>query len=144
MAEEGSEPSQIDWTPEAGERLERLISLAGGPTAAGRIAGKSDEALARYKRGDARWDCWAVARLCRATGYSLDWLVHGHEGIDRSAISALAVEEAADFVIRAAREFPELEPREIARSIVRRARDLEEVGTNLTPDQEMGDKHTSR
>lgn len=41
------------------------------------------------------------------------------------SLSEASVEAAAEFLLRSARAFPELEPDEIARSIVRRARDLD-------------------
>lgn len=41
------------------------------------------------------------------------------------SVSEASVAAAAEFLLRAARAFPELEPDEIARSIVRRARDLD-------------------
>jgi hypothetical protein len=139
MTDKRDESNSIDWTPEAGERLEKLISLAGGPKAGAKIAGRSDEALSRYRRGEARWDLWAVARLCLATGHHLDWLAFGND-TPEGQVSVDAVEEAAEFVLRAAREFPELQPDEVARSIARRARDLAGTGINLTEDPRVGDK----
>jgi len=134
----------VDWTPEAGERLEKLIASLGGATAAAKISGRSDEALSRYVRGGSRWDCWAVARLCWAGGRSLDWLVFGPTAVDAHRISERSVEDAAEFVIRAAREFPGLDPAEIARSIVRRARDLDESESGLTEEPTVGEQYTPR
>lgn len=145
MAESGNEQGrQVDWTPEAGERLDKLINLVGGATAAARIAGKSDETLNRYRKGESRWELWAVARLCKATGKSLDWLIFGQLGVGTAQLSEAAVEKSAEYILRAAREFPDLKPEDIARSIVRRARDLDDDESALTDDQSVGAKYTPR
>lgn len=135
----------VDWTPEAGERLDWIIARVGGLAAAARIAGKSDDALMRWRRGESRWDCWCIARLCAAAGRSIDWLVHG--GGAAAAAGRLhqdAVMDAATFVLRAAKSFPTLAPEEIARSILQRARILDGAEEDLTDQPAIGDQYTSR
>ena len=137
--------AQIGWTPEAGERLDKLFVRVGGLSAAARIAGKSDDALMRWRRGDARWDCWSIARLCAVAGRSLDWVVFGEQrpqGTGR--LHQETVLEAADYVLRAAAAFPSLTPEDIARSIIRRAAELDGVEPSLTAGRRIGEKHPSK
>lgn len=47
------------------------------------------------------------------------------ERLRAGTVSATSVEAAAEFILRAAREFPDLAPGDVAASIVRRARDLD-------------------
>ena len=137
--------AQIGWTPEAGDRLDKIIARVGGLSAAARIAGKSDDALMRWRRGDARWDCWSIARLCAVAGRSLDWVVFGEEApAGTGRLHQETVLEAADFVLRAAATFPSLTPEDIARSILRRAAELDGVDASLTDGRRIGEQYPSR
>lgn len=118
--------TEIDWNPEAAERLAHLVSAVGGAEAAARIAGQSEETLSSWRQRHSRWDCWSIARLCRAADRTIDWLVHGDGGATAGLLPERSVETAAEFVIRATCDFPDLRPVDVARSIVRRARELHE------------------
>lgn len=114
---------EVDWNPEAGERLGQLIDALGGPGAAAGIAGRGAEVLEAWRCGEAAWECWPIARLCRAAGRSLDWVMLGEAGAG-GGLDGRAVEQAAEFVVRATRGFADLQPIDVARAIVQRARDL--------------------
>lgn len=145
MADYKESLALIDWSPEAGERLDRVISSVGGLAVASRIAGKSDDALMRWRRGESRWDCWSIARLCAVAGRSLDWLVFGEvEPAGMGRLHQDAVLQAASYVVRAAASFPTLAPEDIAASIVRRAKELDSAERSLTSGHDIGDQYTSR
>lgn len=139
-----AETPEIEWSPEAGERLDRLITGVGGTAVAATITGMSDDTLLAWRKGKARWNFWAIARLCLAANQSMDWLSFGRANTGTDRLSEAAVEKAAEYILRAAKEFPDLKPEDIARSIVRRARDLDEDESALTDDQSAGVKYTPR
>lgn len=62
---------------ELGHRLSEVIQLIGTLQKASDIAGVTAEQFARWRDGKAKMPLKAAARVCAASGRSLDWLAFG-------------------------------------------------------------------
>lgn len=82
------------YTPEFGIRLAEVIQRAGGLSAAAAVGEVTYETLGKWRDGKARPALFAIARICRAAGASLDWLMGGEAPI-KLDISSTGVEVVA-------------------------------------------------
>lgn len=60
------------------ERVSLLVDLAGGLTAAARLAKVTSDTVNNWRKPGARLPLHGVLPLCVAAGVSLDWLATGH------------------------------------------------------------------
>lgn len=67
--------SRPDYTPEFGAKLKAVIDSLGTLVEASKIADVTSEQLARWRDGRAKPPFFAMARLTRAAGLPLDWLL---------------------------------------------------------------------
>lgn len=65
-----------------------MISRIGTLGEAGKIAGVSDEQLARWRDGLSKPNLFGVTKLAEAAGYSVGWLANGEEAAPNAAVSA--------------------------------------------------------
>jgi phage repressor protein C with HTH and peptisase S24 domain len=65
------------FTPAVGERIAELIRAAGGLAPAGRLAGVTDEQVARWRDGKSKPNLFGIAALASAAGKSVDWVLRG-------------------------------------------------------------------
>lgn len=83
------------YLKELGTRISVVARALGDRKSAALTAGISSDSLQRYIRGEVQPPFEALAKLCLATGYSIDWLATGlgqEKSIDR-AVNAKQVNE---------------------------------------------------
>lgn len=80
---------------ELGTRLSAVIDRVGSRQKASSIAGRSTDQLWKYVRGTAEPPFVALARLCLATGTSMEWLATGLESEKPLQDKASGQKEAA-------------------------------------------------
>jgi len=115
------------WSEDFKERLTEVIALLGGVSASARLVDYSHDQIANWRDGRAKMPLIAARIMCAEANRSVDWLCSGVPSGLGTGISDDLVRQAADIVIRASREFPDLSSAEIAQAIALRARNLQTI-----------------
>jgi len=87
------------WNLEVGTRIKEVANLFPTREIAAKVAGIDSETLNRWFKGTNKPSFLGVAKLCLATGRSLDWLAIG-EDMDRphQAVQIETREQSADYI----------------------------------------------
>lgn len=71
-------PTSHDFMDDAfRDRISEVVAEVGGSVAAGQIAGVSDEAIGRWRKGPVKPPFAGVIALCRAAKFSVEWMATG-------------------------------------------------------------------
>lgn len=128
------------WSEDFQLRLSHLIESAGGVGRAAEMVGASDDAVANWRSGKSKMPLAPAAILARAAGKTIDWLYFGDEPAEAVRLDQVqgAAADAAQFIIKAARFFGDLDPDQLAEAIGKRTAELlakEDGGTASARDR---------